>query len=89
MQEKTSEEEEMITDESTVDLQQFVPVGGVYRIDGLQLPPQVQQINSWWVVELPSTGALLPAALVCLLCPSAELVKASLCSQGCSGCLSE
>lgn len=52
MEEKTSEEEEMITDESTVDLQQFVPVGGVYRIDGLQLPPQVQQINSWCVVEV-------------------------------------
>lgn len=52
MQEKTTEEEEMITDESTVDLQQFVPVGGVYRIDGLQLPPQVQQINSWCVVEV-------------------------------------
>uniref|UniRef100_A0A8V0YUQ8 Dynein axonemal intermediate chain 7 n=1 Tax=Gallus gallus TaxID=9031 RepID=A0A8V0YUQ8_CHICK len=56
MEEKTSEEEEMITDESTVDLQQFVPVGGVYRIDGLQLPPQVQQINSWCVVELLDGG---------------------------------
>lgn len=52
MQEKTSEEEEMITDENTVDLQRFVPVGGVYHIDGLQLPPQVQQINSWSVVEV-------------------------------------
>ncbi|XP_042690852.1 dynein axonemal intermediate chain 7 isoform X3 [Centrocercus urophasianus] len=56
MQEKTSEEEEMITDENTVDLQQFVPVGGVYHIDGLQLPPQVQQINSWSVVELIDSG---------------------------------
>ncbi|XP_019472350.1 protein CASC1 [Meleagris gallopavo] len=56
MQEKTSEEEEMITDENTVDLQQFVPVGGVYHIDGLQLPPQVHQINSWSVVELLDSG---------------------------------
>uniref|UniRef100_A0A8C9G145 Dynein axonemal intermediate chain 7 n=1 Tax=Pavo cristatus TaxID=9049 RepID=A0A8C9G145_PAVCR len=45
-------EEEEITEESTVDLQQFVPVGGVYHIDGLQLPPQVQQIDSWSVVEV-------------------------------------
>ncbi|XP_021247601.1 protein CASC1 [Numida meleagris] len=55
MQEKTGEEE-AITDESTVDLQQFVPVGGVYHIDALQLPPQVQQINSWSMVELLDGG---------------------------------
>ncbi|XP_015724634.1 protein CASC1 isoform X1 [Coturnix japonica] len=63
MQEKTSEEEE-ITDESTkestkespVDMQQFAPVGGVFHIDGLQLPPQVQQINSWSAVELLDDG---------------------------------
>ncbi|XP_072183313.1 dynein axonemal intermediate chain 7 [Excalfactoria chinensis] len=59
MQEQTSEEEEITdesTDESAVDMQQFVPVGGVYHIDGLRLPPQVQQINSWSVVELLDGG---------------------------------
>ncbi|NXJ06559.1 CASC1 protein, partial [Odontophorus gujanensis] len=54
-QEKTGEEEE-VTDKSTVDLQQFVPVGGVYHIDVLRLPPQVQQINSWSMVELVNGG---------------------------------
>ncbi|OXB58298.1 hypothetical protein ASZ78_012581, partial [Callipepla squamata] len=54
-QEKTGEEEE-VTDRSTVDLQQFVPVGGVYHIDALRLPPQVQQINSWSMVELIDGG---------------------------------
>ncbi|OXB74523.1 UNVERIFIED_CONTAM: hypothetical protein H355_011486 [Colinus virginianus] len=54
-QEKTGEEEE-VTDRSTVDLQQFVPVGGVYHIDALRLPPQVQQINGWSMVELIDGG---------------------------------
>ncbi|NXN72190.1 CASC1 protein, partial [Himantopus himantopus] len=56
MQEKTNEKEEVITDENIVDLQQFVPVGGVYHIDALRLPPQVKQIKDWSVVELLAVG---------------------------------
>ncbi|XP_074443239.1 dynein axonemal intermediate chain 7 isoform X6 [Larus michahellis] len=55
-QEKTNEKEEAITDDNVVDLQQFVPVGGVYHIDALQLPPQVKQIKDWNMVELLDVG---------------------------------
>lgn len=51
-QEEMNEKEEAITDENIVDLQQFVPVGGVYHIDALQLPPQVKQIKDWSMVEV-------------------------------------
>uniref|UniRef100_A0A8C0BN95 Dynein axonemal intermediate chain 7 n=1 Tax=Buteo japonicus TaxID=224669 RepID=A0A8C0BN95_9AVES len=55
-QKETNEKEEAITDENIVDLQQFVPVGGVYHIDALQLPPQVKQINDWSMVEVLNVG---------------------------------
>lgn len=35
-----------------VDLQQLVPVGGVYHIHALQLPPQVQDVGDWSMVEV-------------------------------------
>ncbi|XP_066856671.1 dynein axonemal intermediate chain 7 isoform X6 [Anser cygnoides] len=56
MQEKTNEKEDEITDENIVDLRQFVPVGGVYHIDALQLPPQVKQVKNWNIVELLDIG---------------------------------
>ncbi|KAM9029844.1 dynein axonemal intermediate chain 7 isoform 2-T2 [Ara ararauna] len=56
MQEETSEKEEPKPDENIVDLQQFVPVGGVYHIDALQVPYQVKQIKDWSMVELRSVG---------------------------------
>ncbi|XP_032050105.1 protein CASC1 isoform X3 [Aythya fuligula] len=56
MQEETNEKEDEITDENIVDLQQFVPVGGVYHIDALQLPPQVKQVKNWNMVELLDSG---------------------------------
>ncbi|KAM7131222.1 dynein axonemal intermediate chain 7 isoform 1-T1 [Ciconia maguari] len=56
MQEETNEKEQAITDDSIVNLQQFVPVGGVYHIDILQLPPQVKQIKDWSMVELLDVG---------------------------------
>ncbi|XP_068257795.1 LOW QUALITY PROTEIN: dynein axonemal intermediate chain 7 [Nyctibius grandis] len=56
MQEEMNDKEEVITDENIVDLQQFVPVGGVYHIDALQLPPQVKQIKDWSMVELHDVG---------------------------------
>ncbi|NXX93181.1 CASC1 protein, partial [Centropus bengalensis] len=55
-QEETNEKEEVITDENIVDLQQFVPVGGVYHIEALQIPPQVKQIKDWSMVELLEVG---------------------------------
>ncbi|NWX07126.1 CASC1 protein, partial [Caloenas nicobarica] len=54
--EEANGKEETITDENIVDLQQFVPVGGVYHIDVLRLPPQVKQINDWSMVELLDVG---------------------------------
>ncbi|NXO47747.1 CASC1 protein, partial [Aramus guarauna] len=57
LQEETNgKEKEAITDENVVDLQQFVPVGGVYHIDALQLPPQVKQVKDWRMVELLDVG---------------------------------
>ncbi|NWX49193.1 CASC1 protein, partial [Steatornis caripensis] len=56
MQEETNEKEEVIANENIVDLQRFVPVGGVYHIDALQLPPQVKQIKDWSMVELLDVG---------------------------------
>ncbi|NXE21401.1 CASC1 protein, partial [Ardeotis kori] len=56
IQEEINEKEEVITDENIVDLQQFVPVGGVYHIDALQLPPEVRQIKDWSMVELLDVG---------------------------------
>ncbi|XP_049677850.1 dynein axonemal intermediate chain 7 isoform X12 [Accipiter gentilis] len=55
-QEEMNEKEAAITDENIVDLQQFVPVGGVYHIDALQLPPQVKQIKDWSMVEVLDVG---------------------------------
>ncbi|NXF30916.1 CASC1 protein, partial [Nyctibius bracteatus] len=56
MQEEMNDKEAVITDENIVDLQRFVPVGGVYHIDALQLPPQVKQIKDWSMVELRGLG---------------------------------
>ncbi|XP_048156321.1 dynein axonemal intermediate chain 7-like isoform X2 [Corvus hawaiiensis] len=39
-----------------VDPQQLVPVGGVYHIDALQLPPQAQDVRGWSMVELLDVG---------------------------------
>ncbi|XP_071589259.1 dynein axonemal intermediate chain 7 isoform X3 [Heliangelus exortis] len=56
MQEETDEREEAIPDENIVDLQEFIPVGGVYHIDALHLPPQVKEIKDWNMVELLDPG---------------------------------
>ncbi|NWW11708.1 CASC1 protein, partial [Oreocharis arfaki] len=39
-----------------VDLQQLGPVGGVFHIDALQLPPQAQAVSDWSMVELLDVG---------------------------------
>ncbi|NXB95654.1 CASC1 protein, partial [Vidua chalybeata] len=39
-----------------VDLQQLLPLGGVYHISALQLPPQAQDIGDWSMVELLDVG---------------------------------
>ncbi|NXK66527.1 CASC1 protein, partial [Sylvietta virens] len=38
------------------DPQQLVPVGGVYHIDALRLPPQPQDAGDWSLVELLDVG---------------------------------
>uniref|UniRef100_A0A674JEY8 Dynein axonemal intermediate chain 7 n=1 Tax=Terrapene triunguis TaxID=2587831 RepID=A0A674JEY8_9SAUR len=45
-----------IIGENVVDLHQFTPVGGVYLIDALKLPPQAKQIKGWTMVELLDVG---------------------------------
>ncbi|NXV55377.1 CASC1 protein, partial [Molothrus ater] len=39
-----------------VDLEQLVPVGGVFHISALQLPPQAQDVGDWTMVELLDVG---------------------------------
>ncbi|NXL90729.1 CASC1 protein, partial [Alectura lathami] len=56
VQEKPSEEGEEASDGDVVDLRQFVPVGGVYHIDVLQLPHQAKQVKNWSMVELLDVG---------------------------------
>ncbi|XP_068805796.1 dynein axonemal intermediate chain 7 isoform X2 [Struthio camelus] len=56
MQAEISEKDEEITDENIVDLRQFVPVGGVYHIDVLQLPPRAKEIKNWSMVEVLDVG---------------------------------
>ncbi|XP_073173965.1 dynein axonemal intermediate chain 7 isoform X5 [Lepidochelys kempii] len=56
LQVATDEKEEEIIGENIVDLHQFTPVGGVYLIDALKLPPQAKQINGWIMVELLDVG---------------------------------
>ncbi|NWU92976.1 CASC1 protein, partial [Upupa epops] len=54
--EEMIEKEVVISDENIVDLQQLAPVGGIYHIDVVQLPPQVKQIKDWSMVELLDAG---------------------------------
>ncbi|XP_019399947.1 PREDICTED: protein CASC1 isoform X3 [Crocodylus porosus] len=56
LQEETNEKEEEIIDENIVDLRQFAPLGGVYHIDALKLPPQAKQVKGWIMVELLDMG---------------------------------
>ncbi|XP_005531929.2 PREDICTED: protein CASC1 [Pseudopodoces humilis] len=39
-----------------VDLQQLLPLGGVYHIHALQLPPQARDVGDWSMVELLDVG---------------------------------
>uniref|UniRef100_A0A8C3MF20 Dynein axonemal intermediate chain 7 n=1 Tax=Geospiza parvula TaxID=87175 RepID=A0A8C3MF20_GEOPR len=60
-----SQEEEAVLQEEpggreealqVVDLEQLVPVGGVFHISALQLPPQAQDVGDWTMVELLDVG---------------------------------
>ncbi|XP_066176342.1 dynein axonemal intermediate chain 7-like [Sylvia atricapilla] len=59
-----SEEDALLREEAggreeaprVADLQQLLPLGGVYHIDALQLPPQVQDVGDWSMVELLDVG---------------------------------
>uniref|UniRef100_A0A8C0GAE5 Dynein axonemal intermediate chain 7 n=1 Tax=Chelonoidis abingdonii TaxID=106734 RepID=A0A8C0GAE5_CHEAB len=56
LQVATDEKEEELIGENVVDLHQFTPVGGVYFVDALKLPPQAKQIKGWTMVELLDVG---------------------------------
>ncbi|XP_054243070.1 dynein axonemal intermediate chain 7 [Indicator indicator] len=57
MHEEKKEEEVVTADDiCIVDLQQFFPVGGVYHIDALQLPPQVKEVKGWTMVKVLDDG---------------------------------
>ncbi|XP_068962368.1 dynein axonemal intermediate chain 7-like [Petaurus breviceps papuanus] len=47
---------EAVVDEDAVDLKGFMPLGGIYHLNILQLPPQCKQIKGWTIVELISGG---------------------------------
>ncbi|XP_064557179.1 dynein axonemal intermediate chain 7-like [Zonotrichia leucophrys gambelii] len=61
---KESEEEAPLQEEPgggeeaprVVDLEQLVPVGGVFHISVLRLPPQAQDVGDWIMVELLDVG---------------------------------
>ncbi|XP_064510227.1 dynein axonemal intermediate chain 7 isoform X3 [Pseudopipra pipra] len=55
-QEETRDKEGAAAAANFVDLQRFMPVGGVFHIDALQLPPQVMEVNDWTMVELVNVG---------------------------------
>ncbi|XP_013927413.1 PREDICTED: protein CASC1 [Thamnophis sirtalis] len=45
-----------ILEDYTVDLHQFMSVGGVYHCNLLKLPPQAKQVKGWTIVEVLDTG---------------------------------
>ncbi|XP_074050332.1 dynein axonemal intermediate chain 7 isoform X2 [Macrotis lagotis] len=47
---------ETIDDEDVIDLKGFTPLGGIYYLNILHLPPQCKQAKSWTIVELISGG---------------------------------
>ncbi|XP_036615110.1 dynein intermediate chain CFAP94, axonemal [Trichosurus vulpecula] len=47
---------EAVVDEDVVDLKGFTPLGGIYHLNILQLPPQCKQVKGWTIVELISGG---------------------------------
>ncbi|XP_071405735.1 dynein axonemal intermediate chain 7-like [Pithys albifrons albifrons] len=51
LQEETRNKAEAPAEAENVDLKQFVPVGGVFHIDALQIPPQVIEVRDWSMVE--------------------------------------
>ncbi|XP_072509568.1 dynein axonemal intermediate chain 7 isoform X3 [Notamacropus eugenii] len=47
---------EAVVDEDVVDLKGFTPLGGIYYLNILQLPPQCKQVKGWTIVELIGGG---------------------------------
>ncbi|XP_025021940.1 protein CASC1 [Python bivittatus] len=45
-----------VLEDFTVDLHQYMSVGGVYHCDVLKLPPQAKQVKGWTMVEVLDTG---------------------------------
>ncbi|XP_069084684.1 dynein axonemal intermediate chain 7 isoform X1 [Pleurodeles waltl] len=53
--ENKGNEDEAIQD-GVVDLRQFTPLGGLYYLHALKLPPQAKQVNGWTMLELVEEG---------------------------------
>ncbi|KAM8979803.1 dynein axonemal intermediate chain 7 isoform 2-T2 [Sarcophilus harrisii] len=47
---------EIVNDEDIVDLKGFMPLGGIYHLNILKLPPQSKHVKGWTIVELLSGG---------------------------------
>ncbi|XP_012496421.1 PREDICTED: protein CASC1 [Propithecus coquereli] len=43
-------------EDNEVDLCQFTPLGGVYHLDILELPPQCKPVKGWMIVEILKEG---------------------------------
>ncbi|XP_069484589.1 dynein axonemal intermediate chain 7 [Ambystoma mexicanum] len=47
----TESQEEVIKDD-VIDLRQFTPLGGVYYVRAVELPPQAKQVKGWTMVQV-------------------------------------
>ncbi|XP_060050508.1 dynein axonemal intermediate chain 7 isoform X2 [Erinaceus europaeus] len=49
-------EKPMLFEDNEVDLCQFMPLGGIYHLDILELPPQCRPIRGWVMVQILKEG---------------------------------
>ncbi|CAK8672189.1 unnamed protein product [Clavelina lepadiformis] len=64
---------EEILDPDVVDLRQFTPLGGVYHLDLLQMPPQPKVVRGWTLTQIinkPLTNVTYPVDIVAGKTPS-------------------
>ena len=54
---------EEILDPDVVDLRQFHPLGGIYHIDLLEMPPQPKAVKGWTLTQVPHV-LLLDEAII-------------------------
>ena len=49
---------EEILDPDVVDLRQFHPLGGIYHIELLEMPPQPKAVRGWTLTQVRHNRAL-------------------------------